>query len=67
MRNGWTDRWTDRWTDGQIDGQMDRETDGWMDGQKKWLIEVGAPPKNNVKKINGSSHIKFKIMFNVCL
>ena len=25
-----------------MDGQMDR----WMDGQKKWHIEVGAPPKN---------------------
>ena len=25
---------------------MDRRTDGWTDGWKKWLLEVGAPPKN---------------------
>ena len=23
----------------------DGQTDGWMDGQKKWHIEVGGPPK----------------------
>ena len=28
------DRWTDRWTN------------RWIDGQKKWHIEVNAPPKN---------------------
>ena len=28
-----------RWTDGQIDGQ-----------QKKWQIEVGAPPKKTISK-----------------
>ena len=32
---------TDGWTDGRTDGRMDR----WMDGRKKWYIEVGAPPK----------------------
>ena len=26
-------------------GQTDRWTDWWMNGQKKWHIEVGAPPK----------------------
>ena len=30
-------RWMDR--------QMNRWTDGLRDGQKKWLIEVGVPPK----------------------
>ena len=25
----------------------DRQMDGWMDGRKKWHIEVGAPPKNS--------------------
>ena len=30
-------RWTDR--------QMNRWMDGWTDVQKKWHIEVGAPPK----------------------
>ena len=28
---------------------MDRQTDrGWMDGQRKWHIEVGAPPKTGL-------------------
>ena len=27
------------------DGQRHRQTDGW----KKWHIEVGAPPKNELK------------------
>ena len=35
------------------DGQTDGQTDGWMDGQKKWYIEVVAPPKN-CNKINKS-------------
>ena len=28
--------------------QTDGQTDGTMDGQKKWYIDVGAPPKNYV-------------------
>ena len=24
-----------------------QQTEGWTDGQKKWHIEVGAPPKKN--------------------
>ena len=28
-----------------IDGMQ--QTEGWTDGQKKWHIEVGAPPKKN--------------------
>ena len=32
VRNGWTD------------AEMDRQTDG----RKKWYIEVGAPPKNQI-------------------
>ena len=30
------------------DGQTDRGTDWWMDEQKKWYIEVGALPKNQI-------------------
>ena len=34
-------------------------TDGWMDrqtdGRKKWHIEVGAPPKNGIKKKHHSN------------
>ena len=30
---------------------MDRLTDGWMDRQKKWHIEVGAPPKKTQKQM----------------
>ena len=26
-------------------------TDGWPDAQEKWHVEVGAPPKNNLKEI----------------
>ena len=37
MYNSW-----DIMLDRRTDGWMDR----WMDGQKKWHREVGAPPKN---------------------
>ena len=29
----------------------DRQTDGHTDGQKKWHIEVGVPPKNHKKPL----------------
>ena len=29
-------------------GQTDGQTDGMMDWQKKWYIDVGAPPKNYI-------------------
>ena len=32
--------------DQMIYGSRDRQTDGWTVRQKKWHIEVGAPPKN---------------------
>ena len=34
--------------------------DRWMDGQKKWHVEVGAPPKNY--KSNGAIINKVKIL-----
>ena len=45
--------------DGQTDGWMDRDgqMDGQTDGQKKWHIEVGAPPnKNGAKDMINSIH-----------
>ena len=38
-------------------------TDRWTDGQKKWHIEVGAPPKNHthVKKVRHTSEFLFDI------
>ena len=30
---------------------MDGGTDGWTDGKKKWHIEVGAPPKKEIKQL----------------
>ena len=32
--------------------------DGWMDRQKKWHIEVNAPPKNHQRKNTASAHSK---------
>ena len=32
--------------DGRTDRQMNRGTEGQTDGQKKWHIAVGVPPKN---------------------
>ena len=37
----------------QTDGQMDGQTDS----QKKWYIEVGAPPKNIRLQINASLEV----------
>ena len=34
-----------------------QQTDAWTDGQKKWHIEVGAPPK----KINISNRVKLSL------
>ena len=34
--------------------QMDGQADGQTDGQKKWHIEVGAPPKNMPKRASTS-------------
>ena len=34
------------------DGWMGRWTEGWTDRWKKWHIEVGGPPKNQLKPTN---------------
>ena len=31
--------------------EMDRRTDGHTNGQKKWHIEPGVPPKNTIKNL----------------
>ena len=43
-----TDGQADGWTDRQKDGRTDRRMNRWTDGQKKWHIEVGAPPKKEI-------------------
>ena len=50
-------RWTDRCMDGQIDRQTDR--------QKKWHIEVGAPPKNNPQLIEAKIKIRKLMDVNI--
>ena len=44
----------------EMDGQMDRQTDG----QKKWHIEVGAPPKK-MKGLTKSLTLNFTQYINV--
>ena len=45
----WSDDvWFLRYGAQQTDGRMDEWTDRWTDEQKKWHIEVGPPPKNNI-------------------
>ena len=53
------ERWTNGWIDRQMDGRVnrwtdrltDKQTNRWTDRQKKWHIEVSAPPKKILRRV----------------
>ena len=51
----WTNGWIDRWMDGRVnrwtDRLTDKQTNRWTDRQKKWHIEVSAPPKKILRRV----------------
>ena len=53
------ERWTNGWIDRRMDGRVnrwtdrltDKQTNRWTDRQKKWHIEVSAPPKKILRRV----------------